>query len=107
MTEKYSVQIVVLGEVRAYMIFSYDPLCENRPHLLFLPSSCEIHSPYVTRALQRIGGGNEICRLRFHGKPVFLKGKGYSLNCSEYTEQEHVSCYICDVYYSFYKKEVL
>lgn len=72
---KYSVQIVVLGEVRAYMIFSYDPLCENRPHLLFLPSSCEIHSPYVTRALQRIGGGNEICRLRFHGKPVFLKGK--------------------------------
>ena len=38
------------------MIFSYDPLCENRPHLLFLPSSCEIHSPYVTRALQRIGG---------------------------------------------------
>ena len=75
MAEKYSVQIVVLGEVRAYMIFSYDPLCENRPHLLFLPSSCEIHSPYVTRALQRIGGGNEICRLRFHGKPVFLKGK--------------------------------
>ena len=72
---KKSVQIVVLGEVRAYMIFSYDPLCENRPHLLFLPSSCEIHSPYVTRALQRIGGGNEICRLRFHGKPVFLKGK--------------------------------
>lgn len=71
LTEKYSVQIVVLGEVRAYMIFSYDPLCENRPHLLFLPSSCEIHSPYVTRALQRIGGGNEICRLRFHGKPVF------------------------------------
>ena len=55
LTEKYSVQIVVLGEVRAYMIFSYDPLCENRPHLLFLPSSCEIHSPYVTRALQRIG----------------------------------------------------
>lgn len=75
LTEKYSVQIVVLGEVRPYMIFSYDPLCENRPHLLFLPSSCEIHSPYVTRALQRIGGGNEICRLRFHGKPVFLKGK--------------------------------
>lgn len=36
-----------------------------------------------------------------------ISGKGYSLNCSEYTEQEHVSCYICDVYYSFYKKEVL
>ena len=59
----------------------------------------------------------------FMGSRFFLKGKGsvtvvtvvwristspvrvYSLNCSEYTEQEHVSCYICDVYYSFYKKK--
>lgn len=74
LSEKYSVQVVVLGEARAYMIFSYDPSSENRPHLLFLPSSFEIHSPNVTRALKRIGG-DEICRLRFHGKPAFLKGK--------------------------------